>query len=251
MFNFSGISRDSFCGRILRWPLRVIPKSTVVRVLQGELKGSRWIVGAATHGCWLGSYECGKQRLFAKSIGAGQIVYDVGANVGFYTLLAARAVGETGRVYAFEPLPENLSYLRRHLDLNEHRNVVVESAAVSDVCGIVRFRTAGNRSSGHLSLDGDVETTSVSVDEYVFQRKNPPPHVMKIDVEGAEYGVLRGAREVLMAERPLIFLATHGRDVHQQCREFLTEALDYDCQEIAGDGNELLCVPRESGPMRP
>lgn len=116
--NLSGIPRRSVLGRVLRAPLRLIPPGTVLPVLQGRLRGARWIVGAGTHGCWLGSYEYGKRRLFERLVRPGQVVWDVGANAGFYTLLASRLVGSTGSVVAIEPLPRNLSYLRRHLELN-------------------------------------------------------------------------------------------------------------------------------------
>jgi predicted RNA methylase len=92
-------------------------------ILQGPGRGIRWIVGAGTHGCWLGSYESEKQAVVAEALGPGMVFYDLGANAGFYTLLAARAVLPGGEVIAFEPLPENISYLRRHVERNGFRNV--------------------------------------------------------------------------------------------------------------------------------
>ena len=118
MLNFSGIPRGGVIGRLLRLPLTVIPPSTVVRILQGRLRGCRWIVGAETHGCWLGSYELAKQRQFGDAIKESNIVYDIGANVGFYSLLASRCIGSMGQVHAFEPLPENLVFLEKHIRLN-------------------------------------------------------------------------------------------------------------------------------------
>ena len=89
----SEISNRSVAGRLLRLPLALIPPALAMPVLQGPLRGYRWIVGSSNHGCWLGSYEYAKQRLFAQMVRSGDVVFDVGANVGFYTLLAACRVG--------------------------------------------------------------------------------------------------------------------------------------------------------------
>ena len=116
--NFSAVPYHSWLGRVLRFPLRLLPPETIVPILQGRLRGKRWIVGSGNHGCWLGSYEYEKRRAFEQTISAGNIVFDVGAHVGFYTLLASTLVGPTGRVVAFEPAPRNLRYLKEHLRLN-------------------------------------------------------------------------------------------------------------------------------------
>jgi SAM-dependent methyltransferase len=116
--NWTSISTTSFLGRLLRLPLRLIPRRAVLPILQGPLRGKKWIVGSGNHGYWLGSYEIGKRALFVRSIPVGAVVYDLGANVGYYTLLAAMLAGAEGKVFAFEPLPRNLEYLRRHLVLN-------------------------------------------------------------------------------------------------------------------------------------
>ena len=103
MINFSGIPQSNWLGRALRLPLRLIPKDANVRILQGPLRGKYWISGSSDHGCWLGSYEVAKQRKVTELVRPGMICWDVGANVGFYTLLFAELVGRTGSVYAFEP----------------------------------------------------------------------------------------------------------------------------------------------------
>jgi hypothetical protein len=105
LMNFSGLRRDTLIGRPLVLSLKLVPQSSVARLLQGRLRGARWIVGPGTHGCCLGTYELPKQREFDKAVREGHVVYDVGANVGFYSLLAACCVGENGKVHAFEPLP--------------------------------------------------------------------------------------------------------------------------------------------------
>lgn len=130
--NLSGISDNSLVGRILRFPLRFIPPQMVLPVMQGRLKGKKWIVWSSNHGCWLGSYEHAKRILFEETITEGSVVFDVGAHVGFYSLLASVLVGPRGSVFAFEPLQRNLFYLKQHLRLNDIENVTVIEAAVSD-----------------------------------------------------------------------------------------------------------------------
>src|SRR5437899_3136746 len=86
-------------GRLLRLPLALVPRSATVCVLGGSLRGARWVVGSASHGCWLGWYEADKQRAFASLVKRGDVVFDIGAHVGFYTLLASRLCGPSGHVF--------------------------------------------------------------------------------------------------------------------------------------------------------
>src|SRR5690242_19215936 len=134
--NLSGISSSSSFGKLLRLPLNLIPGNMVLPVMQGPMRGMKWISGSSTHGCWLGSYEYHKQRLFDAATTPHSTVWDVGANVGLYTLLASR---KAARVLAVEPLPENIMYLERHLQLNRIANVDVLAAAVGQECGRQSF----------------------------------------------------------------------------------------------------------------
>jgi hypothetical protein len=95
--DFSSISAQNRIGKLLRFPLRFIPAETTLPILQGMLRGSKWISNSSTNGCWLGSYEYTKQKIMARTIQPGKVVYDVGAHVGFYTLLTAKLVGKLGR----------------------------------------------------------------------------------------------------------------------------------------------------------
>jgi len=230
--NFSGISSKSFLGRLIRLPLRLIPAGMVVPILQGPLRGQRWITGSGTHGCWLGSYEYKKQRVFADAINPGMIVYDVGAHVGFYTMLASCRVGSSGKVIAFEPLPRNINLLKRHLALNGCGNVSVAEWAVSDRPGLAWFTANPERSfEGHLSAGGDFQVQAVTLDDLWSGGKLPIPDVIKIDVEGAEHDALLGARQLLKARHPLIFLATHSVEKHSQCCRLLLN-LGYELHSI-------------------
>lgn len=229
--NFSGISNKTLMGIVLRRLLSLIPPQTQLPILQGKLRGKKWITGSGNHGYWLGSYELAKQKLFIETVTRGSVVYDIGGNVGFYTLLASDCVGPEGKVFVFEPIPRNLVYLEKHLQINHITNVKVFGVAVSDQCGTVRFDEGNNSSVGHISQNGRLDVRSVSIDELVDQAAIAKPDFIKIDVEGAEFVALNGSRHVLTTYHPTLFLATHGREVHQECLSLLTE-LGYELSPI-------------------
>jgi FkbM family methyltransferase len=231
--NWTGISDKSFFGRVLRLPLRLIPPRAIVPILQGPLRGKKWIVGSGNHGYWLGSYELGKRSLFVKMIPPGGVCFDLGANVGYYTLLLSVLAGPRGRVFAFEPLPRNLEYLRRHLALNRTLNATVIEAAVADRSGTVRFEEDASTSKGRIGSQGTLEVQAIALDEWIDAGKIPQPSLLKIDIEGAELSALQGARKALARTHPVIFLSTHSGKVHTDCLSFL-DSLDYHVVPIDG-----------------
>ncbi|MBN2084125.1 MAG: FkbM family methyltransferase [Anaerolineales bacterium] len=224
--NWTSISNSSFFGKILRLPLRLVPKRAVLPILQGPLRGKKWIAGSGNHGYWLGSYEMDKCVRFAKAVPSGGVVFDLGGNVGYYTLISAFRAGPRGRVFAFEPLPRNLDFLRRHLVLNRIENVTVIDAAVSDRSGTVRFEEDSSTSKGRIGGSGSLEVKSIALDDWLDQGLLPAPDLLKIDIEGAEFLALQGARRMLAAKHPPIFLSTHSGTVHKECLAFL-ESLAY------------------------
>jgi FkbM family methyltransferase len=231
--NLSAIDYKSRLGKLLRLPLQIIPAEAQIPILQGRLRGKRWIVGSGQHGCWLGSYEYQKSHLFAQMIKPGSVVYDVGAHVGWYTLLAAVVVGETGQVFAFEPAPLNMQYLREHLRINNISNVTAVEAAVANDVGFTRFAGETGGYTGCLAEQGHQQVAVTTLDKLTQGRQAPHPDFIKIDVEGAELRVLEGAEKTLNTTHPTIFLATHGADVHQACCDFLRN-LGYRLSPIEG-----------------
>ena len=235
----------TFWGRILRFPLRCVPRDRVMRVLTGPLAGARWISSSGTHGCWLGSYERDLQRLLIEHLRPGDVFFDIGANVGFFSLVGSRLVGPSGKVYSFEPLPRNLNYLRRHIELNRIENVTVLPVAVADAPGNGFFTESPSASQGSLGVDG-LNVQLVSLDTSIASGDLPTPRLLKIDVEGAESRVLAGARDLLTRARPLIMLSTHGRQQHEACWSLLTK-VGYELR-LRRDGRldgqyELIAIP--------
>ena len=232
--NWSEISNKSLLGKLLRLPLRLLPAQIQMPIMQGRLKGKRWIVGSFNHGCWLGNYEYDTRLLFERTITQGSVVFDIGGHVGFYTLLASELVGPNGKVFVFEPAPRNLFYLREHLRLNHVKNVVVIEAAVSDRSGVVSFDEGPHSSMGHIvDGGGSFQVNIVVLDELISSGEIPTPDYMKIDIEGAEALALSGAKSMLIKSHPTIFLATHGSGVHQECCHLL-RSVDYELEPIDG-----------------
>jgi FkbM family methyltransferase len=219
--DFSKINYQSFLGRMVRLPLRLLPKGLVLPILQGKLRGKKWIVGAGEHGYWLGSYEIHKRMAFEQAVKPHQVIYDIGANVGFYSLLAAHLTGPQGKVYAFEPLNRNVEFIRQHADLNRFSNIEVFAVAVSDRGGEAYFDPGVSIATGHLSEIGSVKVSLVRLDDLLSAGDIMSPDIMKVDVEGAEHAVFQGAKKLVEAHRPIIFLDTHGRDVHDLTLKFL------------------------------
>ncbi len=206
--NISSISNTSTLGRLLRYPLMLIPKSTVLPILQGSARGMKWITGAHDHGCWLGSYEYKKRSLFERTLQTGDCLYDIGAHAGYYSLIASRLVDSTGDVFAFEPVASNIDYLTKHIAINGLTNVHIIESAVSDTNGLVPFSFESGSAIGRITKQGAASVRSVSLDEFIGNHRHPTH--LKIDVEGAEMLALKGAQHFLRAKKPTIFLAMHS-----------------------------------------
>ncbi len=188
--------------------------------------------------------------MISESVRPDTVFYDVGANVGFYSLLAARLV-EGGKVFAFEPAPRNLKYLREHLRLNNVANTEVIAAAIAGHEGVSAFSLESTGFMGHLSNDGDINVSTTTLDSLLGQRKILPPNYIKMDIEGAELTALQGAQNCIQQYRPQIFLATHGQGIHSQCCQLL-ESWGFECRvfELSADGfGEVVATSRRQVPF--
>ena len=223
--NWSGIDSRSAAGQLLRLPLRCLPSRLVVPILSGPSRGLRWRTGAFDHGCWLGSFEIEKQQLIRDRVREGMTVFDIGAHVGFYTLLLSRAVGDSGNVFAFEPWPANVSDCIAHVQMNHLRNVVVVPAAVGNASGLASFASGKSSSTGGLAQDDTaVRVACFTLDELLATGRFLVPDVIKVDVEGAESQVLEGAQALLRQRAPTWFIALHSADQKQACLRLLADA---------------------------
>jgi len=153
-------------------------------------------------------HQMGEERILLSLIRPGDVVYDVGANVGYLTVLFCRAVGSSGHVHAFEPSPRAAELLRR--SLLDSDPVTVHAVALGEVPGEVTFYEAEalNLSSISPPEGGRWQTRSHSVPITTLDRQltdENVPSLIKIDVEGHEAQVLKGASELISRHTPLIF----------------------------------------------
>ena len=219
-----------------------------VPLVAGPIRGYWWQVasGGKLVRLLTGSYEREQSSLFLRHIRPGQQVLDIGAAVGYYTLLAARLVGPKGSVVAFEPHPENLRYLRRHVHQNSLTNVRILNVAVADRDGTARFGGGTGSGTSRLQEEGEFEVAVRRLDG-LAETHALAPQLLKIDVEGAELDVLRGSADLIRECRPTIFLSTHGPMHHAPCC-LLLESWGYELAPIVGGSvataSELLCMPK-------
>lgn len=180
---------------------------------------------------WLGTYEPELQMAIQELVDAGQVAYDVGANVGYVTLLLARQVGRQGKVIAFEPFPQNVQRLKQNIAANAHlAPMEVMAAAVVDVSHPVTFLVGPSDDTGRvadhsvaeLPDERNIVTEGIALDHLVFERGYPPPQVIKIDIEGGEIAALNGMQRLLAEVHPLILLETHNQTCTETAWEILT-----------------------------
>ncbi|GAB4470405.1 MAG: hypothetical protein Kow0088_03260 [Anaerolineales bacterium] len=203
-----------------------------VEITAGGLRGlSLYLDLSQEKDYWLGTYEPHLHSAIQDFVRPGQVVYDVGANVGYITLLLARCVGRTGSVVAIEPFPENVERLKKNLAANANLAPVnVIPAAVVETSRTVTFQIGLSDDTGHVvavpsgtSEGREIEVEGVSLDDLVFERGYPAPAVVKIDIEGGEVAALQGMSRLLKNVRPLILIETHNQACTETAWHVLTE----------------------------
>jgi FkbM family methyltransferase len=188
----------------------VPPGPTEVRVAAGPLKATRLVLDLGYEKfLWLGTYEPWVQDVILQHLTKGGVAWDVGAFIGYHTLLMARVVGAAGRVVALEPDPRNRQRLQHHLKLNEVSGVVVVPFAAGAEAGPRHLeRVERHAAWSHFSSSGEIECEVVRLDD--LAKTLPPPTFVKVDVEGAEAEVIEGAQTLIRRIRPTWVVEIHG-----------------------------------------
>ncbi|MEB3280696.1 MAG: FkbM family methyltransferase [Lyngbya sp.] len=193
--------------RLARWGMG----NREVIIKQGVGAGLKFNSGTSNPDYALGVNELPVQQALIDCLKRGDIFYDIGAHVGFFTAIAARQVGNGGKVYAFEPVPQNATFLHRNMGLNHFQNVTVFQKAVSNSSGKGELLLA-EYPGGHTlatagtppDLKGAMMVELVCIDDLLAQQILEPPSVVKIDVEGAELEVLQGMAATIQQYHPII-----------------------------------------------
>lgn len=215
-----------------------------VAVRNGVAKGLTFNPGESCPELALGTYEIPIQNIFAQHLQAGDVFYDIGANVGFFTIIASKLVGNTGKVYAFEPGKGNANSIRHNARLNDFNQIEVIEKAVSNTSGEGQLLLA-KYSGGHAlatadappDLAGEVTIDLVSIDDLIAQNRITPPNFVKVDVEGAELDVLKGMSETIKTYQPTIIYEVDDSDragyerKYRELADFL-ESLNYQVTQI-------------------
>lgn len=235
------VGRVPVLGGWLRGLARRFPEGSVVTIQSGFAAGMKWKRHRRyVNGYWIGNYEYDIQRAIAGMLGPGDVFYDVGANAGFFSLLAAKRVGAAGRVFCFEPLAENIESVREQIAINDLRQVELVPMAVGGSEGTAEFSFAPSANSvahlGAARVEGERSTTVTVTTLDVFTATRPAPSLVKIDVEGAETDVLKGA-EATVARGTKFLIELHGHDKGEQVVAAL-RAAGYTFQRLDGSAAE-------------
>ena len=219
-----------------------------LRVQAGPAQGICLEVNPRTGDAYLrGELESETQKVLVERLRPGMVFYDLGANIGLFSLIAARLVGAGGRVFSFEPDAEVAARLRRNIELNGFSNITVVGAAIWSINTNVRFirsdASSPERGTGKLLADENqtvgTRIRCIALDDFI--ETAPPPDGIKCDVEGAELEALRGAERLFQTRRPWIICEIHSEANDRSVRDFLGR-LGYDIQSL--DVNHVVGLPR-------
>lgn len=204
----------------------------MVEVTAGDLKGYKVLLNLKTEKSrWLGTYEPELQAALREFLRPGSIVYDVGANIGYITLMMAHNVGVDGRVYSIEALPANVERIQKNLALNNLNNVSIVQAAVIDSDGPVTFyvhdsvgmgKAAGSIGRREEQYKAEITVQGISLDSFVYEQNYPLPDAVKMDIEGGEVLALPGMIRLLRETHPTLFLELHGPESEKVAWDTLT-----------------------------
>lgn len=245
------------------WLLRCValalyPRGAVRRVLRGPAKGMRFYVADGMGVSYAIGRDSSPPSWFSRHVRRGMTVYDVGANRGQMTLIFANLVGPEGSVVALEPAPLEYSRLVKNVRLNRLDQVRSVHAAAGDRPGDVTFvYEPGRPTVGRLSTV--VTSRSLTTAEHVTvpavrldDLAGRPPDFVKIDVEGAAAGVLKGMRELVARAHPRVYVELHGPEEQAAVRDellssgYVAETLDgrHIADPTVGWNSPLFCYRR-------
>ncbi len=171
---------------------------------------------------WLGTYEIDLSKALIDWCKPGMVAYDLGANIGYISLIMSMTVGPRGQVFAFEALPENLDRLRQNIAINNLGDrVTIIPKAVSDRDEELNFlvgpsggtgKTAGSAGRNDLVYSEQIKVPGITLDTFVFEEGHPEPDLIKLDIEGGEVLALPKMQGSLSKSKPIVLMELHGQE---------------------------------------
>jgi FkbM family methyltransferase len=266
IYRLLGLAPAPIVERLRRAPRLALVVDRVVSVVSRPLQGKTVTIRSGeaagllfrvprSSTVWIsGKVETPVQVALRRALRPGDVFFDVGANVGFFTILGARLVGPSGKVVAFEPHPANVEALRANVEANAFENVVVVPNAVTASSGErlldIRSATLAKLVEDRSEPGAAELVPATSIDDFVSTHADLIPDVLKIDVEGHEVEVLSGMRGTLTQHSPVIVCEMHG--LNESFRRALAEfGYTFEVLDRAGTVDEappwahvLACPPR-------
>ena len=242
--------------------LKRIGTKLAVHLLPEEVEtrigNSRFVFRPKIDGLWYLNYsdaEPGVDRVLRENLREGDTFIDIGAYIGYYSILARNIVGSSGKVIAFEPNPESYKILKKNFEINRYTNCIAENLALSDEDGITRLfigKTTNDSSSMFLVEEVNdkkyVEVQTITLDRYC-EINGIAPEFIKIDAEGAEYKILKGMLRVIDSYHPKLLIEVHPRHLKaqgvsiQSFFDFL-KSCGYEVQLVGKEGSERYPVEK-------
>jgi len=219
------------------------------------------------HFYW-GEFEFDTLKFYQNILKKGSIVFDIGANIGIYSLTASINIGDKGKVYSFEPSDWAYNRLIENISLNKFKNVEYFKIGVSDKKGIVKFYKCADDAYNSLGSRPMIDVKEIieievdSLDHFCEERKIKKIDILKIDAEGADYLVLKGAKKIINSDSPPVIFCefnkgiSEGYSFSKDDLLLLLKELSYSIYEIKRDGviefnpetsnsNEIICMKKE------
>ena len=198
-----------------------------------------------------GYFEPFETAVMESAIKPGDVVLDIGANIGYYTLIFAKLVGEQGKVYAFEPDPSNFALLKKNVRANGYRNVICVPKAVSDVAGpLSLFLCPDNKGDHRIYSSEDTRATvgieALRLDDY-FADYEGVINFVKMDIQGSESRALRGMVGLLRSHPEAKLVTEFWPGGIRRCGDSGRDYLD----SLEGLGFHLLHIDEETETCSP
>jgi FkbM family methyltransferase len=234
-----------------RWPLvksatdwipRLI-RNREGRIQKGLGRGLLFNGGNSAVGFLLGTHDLEVQYVLSRLLQPGMTFFDLGANVGFMSMLAARQVGPKGTIVCFEPLAVNAAQIKQNSNLNGFTAVAIHEIALGKEDGEAEFLLSESPTWGRLAQagaapkqSGVVRVPVRTLDSLAQSGQLPDPQFIKMDVEGVEADVILGGKEFLSRTRPVMVIELHH--TYDAVMNAL-KSIDYDALPVPGTGAEL------------